>query len=198
MQHNVLTSSLCFSHCQKKSLTKKFPSSIVYATIFFKVLLFFFFIRWLFWSDYNETTAKIVRMSMDGTQSTIIVTAPSVQFPNGLTYDYKTQTLFWIDAGRDIIGSVKADGTQMRVHVNLSRHFSTSHGFNLEFFNGEFYFSDWRGDDVRKISSANTTEERGEILRTFNRDPTTVRVLNIDRQPVPESESKMVTHFLYL
>jgi len=154
------------------------------------------FYRWLFWSDYNETTAKIVRVSMDGSESKVLVSGrQSLQFANGLTYDYKTQTLFWIDAGRDVIGSVKADGTLERVHVDLTKHFQQSHGFNLEFFGGEFYFSDWRSDDIRKISLANTSSENSSILRGFGRDPTTVRVMHLDRQPARQSGSKKFTHF---
>ena len=124
-------------------------------------------------------------MSMDGSDLKVLISGPSLQFANGLTYDYETQTLFWIDAGMDVIGSIRSDGSEQAIYVNLTRHFDKGniHGFNLEFFGGDIYFSDWRIDGIRKISSANTSSERGEQVRAFGRDPTTVRILHIDRQP---------------
>ncbi len=139
--------------------------------------------RWLFISDYNATTAKIFRLSMDGSMYKVLLGRPFLEFPNGLAYDYSTQTLYWIDSGKDIIGSMNIDGSQVRSVVDLTSHFTTSHGFAFALYNGNFYFSDWRADSIRAIYSPNTRLESSAELLSYDRDPTTLRVLDLSQQP---------------
>ena len=119
-------------------------------------------------------------MSMDGSQSTILIGAPFIAFANGLSYDYTTQTLFWIDSGKDVIGSIRADGTMPMIYVDLTKLFTNAHGFSLAMYRGKVYFSDWKYDGIRVVILSNTT---GADLKQYTRDPTTIRVLEDEQQP---------------
>ena len=147
--------------------------------------------RWLFWSDIGTNSSKIVRMSMDGTQSIFLIGKPYVKLPNGLFYDYVTQTLYWIDALTNIIGSIKPDGTQPKEYIDLTRHFTNPHAFSLVFFRGNIYYSDWLSNDIKVIYAPKSVNEYAGVLQSFRRDPTTIRVTDIDLQPDRPGGSKL-------
>lgn len=143
--------------------------------------------RWIFWTDFNKTTAKVVRMSMDGSSPTTLLDVSSVKFPNGLSLDYDTQTLYWIDAGMDEIGSIGIDGTGKRIIEDLTTYYSVPHPFSLEFYRGQLYYGDWREDSILKLTSLNSNRMVKNVTRFFL-DPTTIRVVDIARQPMRTSK----------
>lgn len=51
---------------------------------------------------------------MDGSQRKKIVT-DNLTWPNGLTMDHPTDTIYWVDAKKHTIESVKTDGTKRRI-----------------------------------------------------------------------------------
>ena len=128
-------------------------------------------------------------MSMDGTNSTVLVTMDNLMFPNGLSLDYATQTLFWIDAGTDEIGSIGIDGTRRRVIAYLKNYYHLPHPFALEFYGGQLYFGDWKEDSIRKLTSL-TSDQNVAKVQNFSFDPTTIRVIHLDRQPSRPGGSK--------
>ena len=53
-------------------------------------------LRYVFWSDWG-TKPFIGRVGMDGSQQKYIVTT-DIYWPNGVTVDYASDRLFWVDA----------------------------------------------------------------------------------------------------
>ena len=53
-------------------------------------------LSYVFWSDWG-TTPFIGRVGMDGSQEKHIVTT-DIYWPNGVTVDYSSDRLFWVDA----------------------------------------------------------------------------------------------------
>jgi len=41
--------------------------------------------------------------NMDGSNVTVIQKAPRVKWPNGLTIDFQSNRLFWVDAQKDLV-----------------------------------------------------------------------------------------------
>jgi len=64
----------------------------------------------LFWTDASTSNPKIERASMDGTSRTVLHST-GLTFPSGITLDYTSQTLYWIDAARLRIESSGVDGS---------------------------------------------------------------------------------------
>ena len=120
-------------------------------------------------------------MSMDGTNLTILVKGNVLHHPNGLSLDYGTETLFWIDAGTDEIGRIGIDGTRRRIVADLRQFFRLHHPFSLEFYKDKLYYSDWKTDSIQRLTSSFNMELT--TVMCFDVDPTSIHVVHMDRQP---------------
>ena len=75
--------------------------------------------RWLYWTETSISNPKIERASMDGTSRTVLHNTGLI-FPSGITLDYTTQTLYWIDAGRLRIESSNVDGSNRQTVTTVN------------------------------------------------------------------------------
>jgi len=57
---------------------------------------------WLFWSDWYDKRPKIERSNLDGNER-IILLKEDLGWPNGITLDIKSRTLYFCDAKTDRI-----------------------------------------------------------------------------------------------
>lgn len=69
--------------------------------------------RKMYWTDWGEP-AEIATSLMDGSNDESFVTS-DVHWPNGLTLDFPNQRLYWTDAKKMSIESIRLDGTDRRV-----------------------------------------------------------------------------------
>ena len=74
---------------------------------------------YLFWTDWSSQNPKIERASLSGEDRVVLVnktimddvlSKKSIGWPNGLTIDYPTDTIYWIDAKEDIIVKMGING----------------------------------------------------------------------------------------
>ena len=72
----------------------------------------------MFWTDWGKHP-KIERASLDGSDKKVIVdensfnknkTDKMIGWPNGLTIDYETDIIYWVDAKHDMICQMDLDG----------------------------------------------------------------------------------------
>jgi len=74
--------------------------------------------RLMFWTDWvqrpSNKPSKIERASMDGTGRETWVDK-SIQWPNGLSMDYRSGLIYWCDAYTDRIESVSITNKENRV-----------------------------------------------------------------------------------
>lgn len=103
---------------------------------------------WMYWTDWGETP-KVEKAGMDGTHRKTIVTS-NIQWPNGLTIDYETNRLFWVDAKLHIIGSSDFDGMDRRVILSDQQH--VKHPFAITVFEDFLYWSDWETESIHKVN----------------------------------------------
>jgi len=136
--------------------------------------------RWLYWTDASTSNPKIERVSMDGTSRTILHNS-SLTSPTGITLDYTTQTLYWIDAARFRIESSAVDGsnrqTVTRVNVNINP-------WGIVYYSGNLYWTD-RNSSTNLIytSSARFPSPRNLLSGfTLNFFPLGIEVVSSSRQ----------------
>ncbi len=133
----------------------------------------------MYWTDWGNP-GKIERASMDGTaRETLHDTA--LIWPNDITIDYQSQTIYWMDASLDKLESSHVNGSNRRV---ISRELIV-HPFSLTFYNGIIYWSDWGYKRVIFASLSNVTAVFG-IVPTLSNDPSGVKVVSLDAQPISE------------
>ena len=70
---------------------------------------------WMYWTDWeedevNDSIGRIERAWMDGSNRSIFVTS-NMLWPNGLTLDHGTSTMYWCDAYYDHIERIHLNGT---------------------------------------------------------------------------------------
>lgn len=90
---------------------------------------------------------------MDGTQRRPLVTE-NIYWPNGLTIDYTTDRIFWIDAKHLVVESAHIDGTDRKKVVSRGLY----HPFAITVFEDAIYWTDWH---FKSISLANKNNGRG-------------------------------------
>lgn len=69
----------------------------------------------MYWSDWGRHP-EIAKSLMDGSQDFSFVNT-DIYWPNGLAIDYPNERLYWTDAKKHSIESVKLDGTNRKVSV---------------------------------------------------------------------------------
>ena len=120
---------------------------------------------------------KIERASMDGTSRTVLHSTGLAE-PYGLTLDYASQTLYWIDYTLDILESSNADGTNRKI---LTRN-SVVCPYGLTFFDKKLYWGD-ACHHVIYSTHANSPNSVSTVLHTGN-DPYSNQVVSPERQPI--------------
>ena len=116
---------------------------------------------------------------MDGNDSTVLHNT-SLRWPNALTLDYESQTLYWIDGRLDRIESSNADGCGRKVLMNES----ISRPFAVSFFQGQLYWSDLTRNKIRTMSVQ--TPNSVNLVNKFNnlsQDPFGIEFVTAARQP---------------
>lgn len=108
-------------------------------------------LRCLYWTDWG-TPATIEKASLDGSNRTVLHNT-ILWWPNALTIDYDTQTLYWMDAARDKLESSNTDGSG-RTLLSM-RHIY--HPFSLTFLEGNLFWSDWELNALLAASLSNLT-----------------------------------------
>nr|QQK84939.1 vitellogenin receptor [Chrysoperla nipponensis] len=93
--------------------------------------------RNMYWTDWGETP-EIARASMDG-ENDISFVSNNILWPNGLTIDVPNNRLYWIDAKKNTIESIKLDGTDRRIILGgIVRH-----PYSIAVFENRIYWTDW-------------------------------------------------------
>ena len=140
--------------------------------------------RWLYWTDWGQV-AKIERISMDGNDSSRqILHNTDLAWPNCLTIDYSTETLYWADAQLNKIETSKVDGSNRRIlTTNLILH-----PFGLTYHSGYLYWSDWQTDQIT-MTQVSTPDNVSVVVSTLDTEPMGIEVVALSRQPICECSS---------
>lgn len=80
---------------------------------------------WMYWTDWeedevNDSIGRIEKAWMDGSNRRIFVTS-NMLWPNGLTLDHVTSTMYWCDAYYDHIEKIHLNGTGRMVSLNVKQ-----------------------------------------------------------------------------
>ncbi|XP_066592780.1 vitellogenin receptor [Prorops nasuta] len=114
----------------------------------------------MYWSDWSSTP-HISMASMDGKNAIPFITE-NIAWPNGLSIDYPTNRLYWVDAKHKVIESILLTGDDRRVVLKTT----AKHPFSLAIFENKLFWSDW---ELNSINSCNKfTGKDWETLVTAN------------------------------
>jgi len=116
---------------------------------------------------------------MDGTSRTTLHST-SLGFPSGLTLDYTTQTLYWIDAARLRIESSGVDGSNRRTVTTVN----ANNPWGIVIYSGNLYWTDRiSGRSLIYVSSARFPSPRNLLSGfTLTYFPLGIEVVSSSRQ----------------
>lgn len=101
---------------------------------------------YLFWTDWSFNKPGISRANLDGSDIKILFTKRDVVWPNGITIDFSSDRVYWVDASQDYIGSCDLDGKSFtKVLKDDSR---ASHPFAVAVYKDLMYWDDWKVNSV--------------------------------------------------
>ena len=114
---------------------------------------------------------------MDGTSRTVLHST-GLALPYGITLDYATQTLYWIDNSLDNLESSNADGTNRRLLTRVNIQCP----YGITFFDGKLYWGDLCQHVVytAPVSSIGSSS----VLVTAGNDPYRLHVISEESQPI--------------
>ena len=135
--------------------------------------------RRLFWTDWGDV-AKIERASMDGKDRTVLIDTELV-WPNAITLDYQTQTLYWADANLEKIETADTSGLFRRIIINNPN--IIRHPFDIDVFNNQLYWSDWTLDRIFTLPLSTPSAVIAVSRNTLSSEPMSVRIVSKIRQP---------------
>ncbi|XP_065167955.1 low-density lipoprotein receptor-related protein 1 [Atheta coriaria] len=137
---------------------------------------------WLFWTDWDNAAPRIERCSLAGLNRSIVVRVDlnsDGAWPNGLTLDYDSRRIYWVDARSDSIHTTKYDGTDH--HEVMRNHDMLSHPFAITLFGNYVYWTDWRTNSIVRANKWNGGDV-SVIQRTLTQ-PFDIQILHPSRQP---------------
>ena len=136
--------------------------------------------RWFYWTDISNSNPKIERVSMDGTSRTVLHSS-SLTSPTGITLDYTTQTLYWIDAARLRIESSAVDGSNRQT---VTGTVNANNPFGIVYYSGNLYWTNRNSSsNLIYTSSASFPSPRNLLSGfTLNFFPLGIEVVSSSRQ----------------
>ncbi|ELU18928.1 hypothetical protein CAPTEDRAFT_62161, partial [Capitella teleta] len=137
---------------------------------------------WMYWSDWGEP-AKIEKAGLHGDSRKVIVqsgnTASHLEWPNGLTIDYTTNRLYWVDAKLQVIGTCNLQGGDQRIILSNSQFLK--HPFAITVFEDFVYWSDWGQESIHRVNKYNGQDVSTTLHNLHS--PMDVHVYHRHRQP---------------
>lgn len=101
---------------------------------------------YLFWTDWDRNNPSVSRSNLDGTEVERLFGKPIVQWPNGITIDYMSERIYWVDAMEDYISSSDLNGRYFR--RILWNDEKVSHPFAVAVLKDKMYWDDWKAKSI--------------------------------------------------
>ena len=126
----------------------------------------------IYWTDWGKIP-KIEKLTLTGRNRHIIIRS-NIFWPNGLTIDYTTSRLYWVDAYLDKIETSDLEGRGRKVLLRVS------HPYGVTVYNGILYWSDWT---TRSVAAASIDGSSALHNITSGIRPSNIHVVHHSTQP---------------
>ncbi|XP_058806257.1 vitellogenin receptor-like [Phymastichus coffea] len=100
----------------------------------------------MYWSDWGNNPHIAVSF-MDGSKRQLFI-KDKLGWPNGLTIDYPSERLYWVDAKLKVIESIHLDGVNRRTVL----HDVAKHPYSIAIFGNRLYWSDWSTNSIHSCN----------------------------------------------
>lgn len=141
---------------------------------------------YMYWTDWG-TSPKIERAGMNGAYRETIIdkSKVNIHWPNGLTIDYHSDMLYWVDARYHLLATCDFNGERYR--TILQDETALMHPFHISVFQDEVYWTDWDAYSVRRVNKftgEGVTDVVGSLVRGT---PNGLHIWHPSKQPEEEN-----------
>ncbi|XP_044734866.1 low-density lipoprotein receptor-related protein 6 [Chrysoperla carnea] len=131
----------------------------------------------LFWTDWGEVP-KIERASMNGNQTTRqVIVSENIYWPNGMTVDYETEQIYWLDGKYRFIAVMDYDGKNRKTLISDKIFYP----FGVTYYDNSVYWTDWSSWSVHIVQNVSNPVGR-EVFHCDNA-PMAIHVWSQRGQP---------------
>nr|XP_008195317.2 PREDICTED: LOW QUALITY PROTEIN: prolow-density lipoprotein receptor-related protein 1 [Tribolium castaneum] len=132
---------------------------------------------YMFFTKWGHSPPMVERCKMDGSERKAVVNHKIV-YPYGVTVDYPTQHIYWVDTYLDFVERVDYDGKDRKT---IMRGLKVQNLYGISVFQRKLYLSSWYSNDIIELDKFTMKEKIlvQNISRPFN-----VLVYHRQRQPV--------------
>ena len=131
--------------------------------------------RTMFWTDWGSSP-RIESASMSG-NGRCLLHSTNLVWPNGLTIDYDTQNIYWVDGSR--LETSKSNGSQRRLLTTIG----LPHPFGITVCAGMLYWTDRSYNAVLQAPIA-APSNVSFLLRYLANNPMAIQCVSARRQPL--------------
>ena len=135
----------------------------------------------LFWTEWGKH-AEIERCGMNGDPETRqVLVSQYINWPNGLTIDYQTERLWWVDAKIARIESMNFNGNDRKTEAS-GRNGELGHPFSLAVFGQSIFWTDWREKFIYRTTKKNSSKRITVVKRVQNLLPMDIKIIHPHQQ----------------
>ncbi|KAJ8049878.1 Low-density lipoprotein receptor-related protein 8 [Holothuria leucospilota] len=137
---------------------------------------------YMFWSEWG-TNPKIERAGMNGAYRQTIIDSNkmNIQWPNGLTIDYPSDMLYWVEARHHLLATCDFNGDNYRV---ILRDESTlMHPFHITVFEDNVYWTDWNAFSIQRVNKFTGKDLTDVVGRLVRGTPAGLYIWHSSQQP---------------
>lgn len=131
---------------------------------------------YMFFTKWGHSPASLERCKMDGSERQEIVTHKIV-YPYGVTVDYPSQHVYWVDTYLDYVERVSYDGTHRK---NIMKGVAVQNLYGISVFENRLFVSSWYNNSILEISKFK--KEKRTIINNISR-PFNLHIFHRQRQP---------------
>ncbi|XP_047119261.1 low-density lipoprotein receptor-related protein 1 [Schistocerca piceifrons] len=131
---------------------------------------------YMFFTIWGGSPAALERSLLDGSERTKLVTHKIV-YPYGVTVDYPTQQVYWVDTYLDVVERINYDGSN---RVIVKRGPPIQNAYGLTVFENSLFVTSWRNYSIIRVNKF--THETEMTFSDIGR-PFTIHVYHRQRQP---------------
>ncbi|CAB3370017.1 Hypothetical predicted protein [Cloeon dipterum] len=138
----------------------------------------------MFWTDWGDVSI-IERAGMNGNHSSrTVIVSHDIFWPNGLTIDYDSETIYWTDGKLNFVAAMDYDGRNRRTIIEKIIQYPQS----ITFFKNKLYWSEWDQHTVQVYDMASDKEPKTLVNGTVSvLAPMSVLIMDGNRQPYVEN-----------
>ncbi|KDR21144.1 hypothetical protein L798_04073, partial [Zootermopsis nevadensis] len=131
---------------------------------------------YMFFTKWGASSPMLERTTLDGLNRTTLV-QQNIVYPYGVTVDYPTQHVYWVDTYLDFVERIDYDGSNRRT---IRKGFLVQNLYDITIFENNLYVTSWRNQSIIRLHKFNSDDH--ETVANLSR-PFAIDIFHRQRQP---------------